>query len=301
MKKVAQQFLNVWKLDFLARFIAKEHRDVKATVVFWIVSQVIVAFFMCVQFAWFLGSAKDDVITAIDAHVPQGAAMRIENGQLSVENVQMPFFREINAKNENGEDESFAVIIDVQAQTYSLNSLDAYSGGVILLSDRAYVKDGGELDQMLYTDVPNFSVSKDQIMTFVHEKYLFPFTTLIVFAALFMLAIGFLVFRSIMALWWALMLFILGMIFDVRIGYAVAYRAVLHMYVVPAIALLITAFAGVNVPYMATVLFLVIFIGNLMWIRKNRQNQEETVVKPKDTVSEEAPKIEVVDHNGHES
>lgn len=300
MKKVMQQFIDVWKLDFLARFIVKDYRNTKATITFWIVSQTMIAFLMCFQVAWFFWTAKDDLLYMIDTHIPQGASMQIENGQLAIDNVPMPFFREINAQNNGSTNESVAIIIDMQGQAYSLNSLDEYSGGVIFVNDRVYFKDGAELDQMLYTDVPNFSITKDQLISFVEEKYIFPIATMMVIVIMITLSVGFVVFRAIMALWWALMLYILALIFEVRIEYAVAYRAVLHMYIIPAIAIFLVGLTQVSVPYLPSILFLVIFIGNLIWIRNNRQEQEETATVESDVASD-TPEVEAVDGSKKES
>lgn len=295
MKKVIQQFVDVWKLDFLARFVATEHRNISTTVIFWIVSQVVIAVIMGAQVMWFFASTRDDVVHAFDTYIPQDASMRIVDDRLMIDNVQMPFFREINAQNPDGGQESFAIIIDTDANTYSLNSLDAYAGGVIFLQDRAYFKDGTELDQMLYADVPEFDISKDQIMTFVREKYIFPIAFVMTIAVILLLSIGLIVFRAIMALWWSLMLYVIAVIADVRISYAKAYRATLHIYIIPAIAVLITGVVGVNVPYMPSVLFFVIFVANVIWMRNNRLGQEETVENDTVSVVGDVPKIDAVE------
>lgn len=272
MKKLLHRFVDVWKLDFLAKFFAGEKDDNKTTILFWITSNILVIVVLSVFFCVFLYNSSGELVKAIDENIPANARITVTDGQLTTENIDEPFFREVNASNnENNYDGSYVVIIDTNSNTYDITSLDEYSGGIIVVGDRAYVKDGAEFNHILFSDVPNFSFAKNNIISFVEQYYLFPFSVVLVFVAGIFMFVWFAGFRLISAFWWALMLFILTKIFDVHYGYMTSYKSVLNFYFIPTVAVFIIWLVGVHVPLLTTLIFISVFIANLIWIKKHPQ------------------------------
>ena len=276
MKKALHRFLDVWKLDFLAKFFAGEYRDTRTTVVFWILSNIVVSFIFAVQIFVGMCMVKGELINSVMENVADGASVTFQDGQMVVTGMDDPFFREMIATQEKGASTSSVFIIDQHANTYDLGALDEYGGGLIMLHDRAYVKDGSDITQILYADMPNFSVSKEQVIAYMQKYYVFPFAVLItilggIFIFLFMLCV-----RTVGALWWAAMLYVIGLIMNVHMAFGVAYKSVLNLYLIPMLVTTLLMFVNVQIPLLTTVIFIAIFVANLLWFKKHRV-EEETI------------------------
>lgn len=272
MNKMLKRFVDIWKLDFLAKFFAGEKDDDKTTVLFWVTSNVLMTIILTISFGLFFYNSSDDLINTINKNVPENARITVVDGQLTTQNIDEPFFREVNTHNDgNNYDGSYVVIIDTHSNTYDLTSLDAYNGGIIVMGDRAYFKDGTEFKHVVFAEVPNFSLQKDDIINFVDRYFLFPFSVVLtLFMGLFIF-MWFAGFRLIIAFWWALMLFILTKIFDIQCGYMTAYKSVLNFYFIPTVAVFILGLVGIHVPLLTTLIFIAVFIANLIWIKKHPQ------------------------------
>lgn len=271
MNKILQRFCSIWKLDFLANFFAQDHHDNKTTVWFWIISNTLVALVVSVYFCISLSSFSSVLIEGINVNVPDGARASIVDGQLITENIDEPIFHEINAENTyNGEyRESYAIIVDTRTEAYDITSLDAYDGGIIALADRAYFKDGSEINHVVFADVPNFSLTKEEVISFIELYFFFPFLVVLTGVIFVVLIFFYNVLRLVMAFWWALMLFVLTKIFGIDVKYMVAYKAILNLYFIPSVVMLLIMFIGIHVPLLTTSIFIVVFIANLLWIKKH--------------------------------
>lgn len=284
MNKILQRFIDVWKLDFLANFVAGKHNDQKTTIGFWFLFNAIIAIAIAFSITAFLYSAKNDLTNWISESVPDQARVSVRDGQLQTENISEPFFREIEAQNEHNKEYqgTYVIVLDTTSQAYDITSLDEYIGGMIILKDRIFVKDSNEVRQFLIADVPDFSLSKFQILNFIHEKFYFPFSVIIIIAVFVMMLIFYGLLRLIAALWWALLLFIMAKVFDVRLEYVVAYKAVLNFYLIPTFVAFLTGYVIGHIPLFVTVIFIVIFIANLMWMKKNSVKNQVEHISQKD-------------------
>jgi hypothetical protein len=276
MKKLLNRFVDIWKLDFLAKFFAKEKEDNKTTLWFWLISNLVVALAVSVSFCWFLCTSGDDLIKIIDENVPDDASIVVTDGHLITENIEEPFFREITAS-ESGSNYggNFVVIIDTHSTAYDITSLDEYDSGIIVMGDRLYVKDDSEFNSVIFSEVPNFSLNKNEIITFVENYFVFPFSILVTIAVGLFMFVWFAGFRLISAFWWALLLFILILIFDIKESYITTYKAVLNLYFIPTLVLFLIGIIGLNMPMMTTLIFIAVFIGNLIWIKKHPQKEKK--------------------------
>ncbi len=288
MKNVSKRFIDIWKLDFLAKFLSYEKNDNKATIWFWIISNFVLVLILLVSFSLFLIGAPSKIVNTIESNIPDGASITIIDGQLTTENIDDPFFREIGASNEGvNYDEKIAIIVDTHGQTYDITSLDEYKEGFLILGDRAYTKDGTEIDQLVFKDVPNVSFSKEDVISGVHKYFVFPVGILLSILVGGILFFYFVVLRLVSAFWWALMLFILMRIFDIKESYITAYKAVLNFYFIPAVVVLILGLIGFAVPFITTIIFIAIFIANLIWLKRQHKN---TLVKDIPSSSEKKAK-----------
>ncbi len=273
IKKVLQRFVDIWKLDFLAKFFAGKKNDNKTTVLFWIISNALLAIILAVLAYLFLVGFYDTLIDSINKNVPDNARITVVDGQLTTQNLDDPFFREISANNVQYEyDESFVIIIDSVSSAYDITSLDEYVGGIIVVGDRAYLKDESELTQIIFAEYPDFSISKEDIIVFIDKYFFFPFAAVLTIAIGVFMFIWFAVARLIFALWWAFMLFILMRIFDVKDTYMTTYKAVLNLYFIPTLVVFVVGLIVIDIPLLTTIIFIAIFIANLMWLKNSMKN-----------------------------
>ena len=279
MGKITQRFLEVWKTDFLAKFFAGEYRDTKTTILFWIFSQLLISLIITLQIFFYLWSSRADIIQFIHDKVPENAVVSIADGQLNLTNIDDPFYREINAEKSENNEGSFVFIIDTKKSTYDMNALDEYNGGLIVLQDRLYLKDGNEINELLFSELPNLSLSTEQSIKYVNQYYVFPVATVISLLFLLFITVFYICGRLVMALWWALMLFVIALIFDIKISYAVAYKAVLNLYFVPAFVVLILMLFNIHIMFLMSALFIVIFIANILWYKKNNMKEEKIIAE----------------------
>lgn len=275
MRKILKRFIDIWKLDFLTKFLLHEKSDNKTTIWFWIISNSVLTLALLVSFSFFLIAAPSKIITVIEENIPDGARITITDGQLTTENIDEPFFREVDTSNEGiNYDKKIAVIIDTHGQTYDITSLDEYEGGFLVLGDRVYTKNDTEINQLVFTEVPNLSFSKEDAITFVDKYFIFPVAVILVVVVGISIFFYFVVLRLISAFWWALMLFIIMRIFDVKESYMIAYKAVLNFYFIPAIVALALGFVVFTIPFVTTIIFVAIFIANMVWLK--RQSKKES-------------------------
>ncbi len=277
MGKITQRFLEVWKTDFLAKFFAGEYRDAKTTILFWIFSQLLISLIITIQIFFYLWSVRADILQFIYDKVPENAIVSITDGQLSLMNIDDPFYREINAEKSENSEGSLVFIIDTKKSTYDMNALDEYNGGLIVLQDRLYLKDGSKINELLFSELPNLTLTTEQITHYVKKYYVFPVATVISLLFLLFITILYTCGRLVMALWWALMLFVIALIFDIKISYNVAYKAVLNLYFVPAFVVLILMLFNIHISMLMTALFIVIFIANILWYKKNNMKEEKVI------------------------
>ncbi len=292
MKKILKQFVDIWKLDFLTKFLSQGKSDNKTTIWFWVISSFVLTLLLLILFTFFVFGSQSKIIDATEKNVPDNAHVTITDGQLTTENIDEPFFREIDVNNAGvNYGKRVAIIINTSKQVYDITSLDDYEGGILVLKDRMYVKSNTRISQFIFTDIPNISFSKKDVIEFEDKYFLFPFS---VIAGIFIGVVMFFYFvilRLVSAFWWALMLFIIMRIFDVKEDYAVAYKAVLNFYFIPSVVVIILWMTGFVIPLLTTMIFLAVFIANLIWYRK--QNKKDSVaISSLDNIGQKVEKEE---------
>ncbi len=274
MKKVFQRFVDIWKMDFLVTFVSEKHRHTKTTVGFWIVSNFFIAALLAGNFAMYFATADDKISDVITEYVPQDAKITMSGGQLYTENIDEPFFREITAENDE-QSERMVFIVDTKSHGHDITSLDEYAGGVLVLQDRVYGKDGSEINHMLFADVPDFSFTREQVLAFIAKNATW-FVVLVTFLVFCMMMLYFSVLRLVSALWWALLLWLCSRIGNYPLSYGVSYKAILNFYFIPTLVVSIVSLVGLfTLPLMTTVIFVLIFVGNFVWIKRNMHTDRD--------------------------
>ncbi|MEN8252393.1 MAG: DUF1189 family protein [Patescibacteria group bacterium] len=299
MKKTLQRFIEIWKPDFLAKFFAYESHDNKTTALFWITSNFLMALIFFIFFCFALLGGKGDIIKSIEDNIVDDVRVTNTDGQLTIDNIEEPFLKEISAEAQSGDyGEDLIFIIDTKSDTYDLTSLDEYGEGILIKGDRALFKDGEEITQIIFADTPDFSVAREDVIDFVDSYFML---VAFVFASLIgvVMFVYFAGFRLVSAFWWALMLFILTKIFDIKCGYMTAYKSVLNFYFIPLIVVFGLGVFNIGVPFLTTAIFGTVFVVNLIWIKNHTNTKEEDVTvsqKVKEAKKlEEAPEIMTID------
>ena len=280
MGKIFQRFVDIWKMDFLANLVVKERGNAKLTVYFWIVSSVFVAFLLTCSFCFSAIEFKTHLVDLIEKNVSEDAKIAISMGQLSTEGIDVPFFREIAVENEhNGEYiENYVFIIDTHSQGYDITSLDEYSGGVVVLQDRMYVKDDRGINHMLFSEVSDFSVDRSQIFSFIEKNYI-GIVVLVSFVIFVAALLNYVVFRLLFLPWWAFMLWIFSRILEYPLSYGFSCKAILNFNFIPTIIIFVLVTLGLQVQFwdriiLATTIFIVVFLMNLLWMKRNKIEDE---------------------------
>lgn len=292
MNNIWRRAIDVWKVDFLARFVSGLHTDVRTTVWFWIVINSIFALVVSVMVFFALLGIKPALQEFIRTNIPDDAQVVLQNGVLDVRNMSNPSLQTMRYEDPTTEREEDAVlIIDTHGDTYNLTTLEDYGRGVALFAHKAYVKDSGEIQEISFQDIPDFTASKNDVNAWV-DRYLLPTVIAIVlFVAVFMV-IMFSIMRAILALWWALILMVTGYIMRVRISYRMAYMSVLNFYFIPLVVQIVLMLFDVEVAYLTFAIFLVVFIANLLWMRRNmRGDGTETATKDTQSAATDTPPV----------
>jgi hypothetical protein len=289
MQKIMRRFVDIWKPDFLAAFFTRDFRDRTTTILFWITSNLVVAAIFGVSLTMYLGSLKAPMVSFVEEEFHADASVAIQDGQLMLTNIEEPYFREVTASNAgSGASGDFVFIIDTTERVYNITTLDQYSAGVIALRDRVYIKDGVDMQQHLYSEIPTFAITRSDVITIIDRFYNWAVAgvAMIVLVVMFFF---FAVIRLIAAFWWALMLWIFTRIMDVKASYGMAYMAVLNLYFIPTVIIAIMSQFVLTPPFFTTAIFVAIFVVNLWWIRRNALPESEAPAVPQEhTESEKA-------------
>jgi predicted membrane protein len=273
MKKVFRRFVDIWKLDFLALFFAGEKNNNKTTIFFWIFSSVLLALFASIILFFFLFNTSDEIVDTIEQYVPETAQINLTNGQLTIRNVEQPFLKEIKATAQNnGFDGTIAIAVDVESKTYDDTVLDDYDGGVAVFADHITIKNALQSEEFSFDNLSDFEISRNDLIDTISNKQAFAnIVGQFVFGVFIILLLGLLIGRLLLAFWWALLLFVLMRIIEVKEGYMTAYKAVINFYFIPTIVSIILWFFGIHVPMMTTMIFTALFVANLIWLKKQQQ------------------------------
>lgn len=286
MKTLWRRCGEVWKVDFLSRFLGGLHRDIRTTVYFWIVINALAALVMTGQIFTVLYGGKTAVRDSILSFVPDGATMTLRDGVLTLNGMPDPFlhvFQEANMITES--DEPTLLVIDTQGGTYDVTTLESYKQGAAILRDRVYVKGDGQINEVLYKDIADFTVSKEDGIAWI-DRYFGVGVALLSVVTGLVLFVTLVIARAVAALWWGLILWLVARIFQVVMPYKTAYLAVLNLYFVPIVVTTVLSLLGLQISYVGFVVFLAVFIANMVWMRRNPRVSDDSAVGASSAVGE---------------
>lgn len=268
MKNIWRRGIDVWKVDFLARFIGGLHKDVRTTVWFWVTINCAFAVVVSMGVLFGLLSSKPMLQEFVRTAIPDGATIAVQDGTLTLHNIDDPSLQTLRYEESSATKTEAVLIVDTHGETYNLATLDDYEQGMALFAHKAYVKDGRKIEEVNYSDVPNFQVSKDAAEAWVN-RYFIPVVILIAVIVVVILVVMLTILHALFALWWALLLLVTGYIMHVRMPYRIAYMSVLNMYFVPLSVQVVLLVAGVEIAYVTFAIFMAVFIANMLWIHRN--------------------------------
>lgn len=266
MTSIFQRAKDVWKPDFLDHFVKSKSKSHKITWLFWIVSGTLIAIIWSATLAFYVHNAFPKVESGIDNAIPDGTSLSITNGVLAIEGFEQPYIIE------DDEGAGSVLIIDTHKETYSQEDLDAYPAAVLVTKDGVYQKeDKVRSRHFSFSEVENFTYSKNELMTLIASAR--GITVFFVAVATFLvLVIALVVFRLLSALWWALILMLCAALFGMKESFVTYYFAVLNFYFIPLVIEGILLLFGIGIPFITTIIFLILFIMNLMhWKKKNEK------------------------------
>jgi len=282
MNNVWRRCTEVWKVDFLARFLADLHKDLRTTIIFWISINLIFAGALSVSMLVAILGIKGELRNITQSVIPDHARIAVEDGALRIQNIPDPSLQDFH---EDDTGDSAVIIVDTHGDTYDITTLDTYTEGVAFFSDKMYVKMDDKIESIAYQGLPNFGISKEKLLEGI-DRYFVATVVAISVVAMIILWPALMIGRSIMALWWAAILLIVARIMHVEIPYRTAYLSVLNFYFVPTLVMIVLIPFAFDVPYLTSAIFLAVFIANIIWM--NRNTQSETTSPTRTTDSETA-------------
>lgn len=266
-------------MDFLSRFLTDLHKDMRTTIIFWMIVNFIFATVFVIGAMTAMIGGKEDFRNAVQIYIPNGARLAVNDGALDIHNIPDPSLQVLR----DDDDTQAVFIVDTRGDTYSLTTLDGYAQGIALLSDKAYIKaDDSKIESVAYRNVPNFIFSKEEFLDAV-DRYFVPVIVAVMIVTMLFLFVVLVIGRSLLALWWALVLVVTARVMRTHVSYRMAYLSVLNFYFVPTLVTIVLIPFAVQSSYLTLAVFLVVFVTNIMWMNRNRQ---EKVAPPVDDVAE---------------
>lgn len=281
LTQIIQRAKGVWKSDFLHLFVTSEKKSHKITWLFWIVTGLIAATIWTLSVTYFVHTAFPKVIDSVNQHIPDGTKLSIVDGTLSIEGIAQPYVIE-------GAGDGSVLIIDTEGATYSPGNLDAYTEAVLVTKDGIYQKeDHVRSREFSFAEAKDLTYTKDQLMALIDRSR--SMITVGMAVGIFLaMALNFIVFRLLGALWWALILMLMAMLFGMKEKFSMYYFAVLNFYFVPLVLEGVLILFGFGIPFFTTLIFVVLFFMNLLHWKKKRdlsrvpemKEDDETKVLP---------------------
>ncbi|MDH3325048.1 MAG: DUF1189 domain-containing protein, partial [Candidatus Peregrinibacteria bacterium] len=212
----------IWKQNFLANLI-KEKKS-SPTWGFWFfwnsVFTILIVIFLALTGYVFINKT-------IEKDFPKLPDFTIDivDGKLST-NLEEPI---------NFEDDNIKFILDTKEIKYNESSLANFETGVFINSEKIVIKeDKYKKQEIPFTEFEeDFHLTKDDTKTWLIENKKSIITTLSIMGSIFIwLFIN--IFRLLTALWWGLLLMIIGKISDIKnLNFGTSYLAILNLYFIP--------------------------------------------------------------------
>lgn len=174
MKKVLQRFVDVWKPDFLHKITTSKEKTLSTTIWFWVINSAIIPLIITIIFIVFGFIFKvglPDLLRDFsnETGITDEAGIIMTDGILSTQDIDEPIFDD-----ENG----FLFVLDTQTSKYDNADLfKEYDEGLIILKDKAYTKDEGDLgfNTVIYKNekiIPNFSLNFGKLKGYINNYFL---------------------------------------------------------------------------------------------------------------------------------
>ena len=247
--------------SFLEKTILKE-KSWKPTLYFWGVCNTLVAFIFAlggtVLFEHFVTEFKTKYWNDLPAF-----EMVIDQGVLETQFLEEPFFYE-------DRDENFVFIWDTKQAKYLEGQLFDYTKGIFVSGSKITIKEiPNRITEFYFQKFPDKTKITKSSVNYWIEDNTFSFYG-ISFGILFLIFWIYLnLIRAIMALFWALLFWIMGLLLRVKgWSFVQAYRGVLNFHILPLLLGCILFLNGIFIPFVPLFVFGLVFMLNFWKIEK---------------------------------
>jgi len=271
MNNVVQRAIDVWKPNFIKKTLSQSEKSQKTTWLFWFITSALAAIIWAVFIASWIAREIPGVIESVDSFIPQDAKIQIVEGKLSTQNIE-PFKEEINA--EDGGKALF--IIDTRENSeFTLEVLESYENGALVLQDKFYLKNGNEIKTEGFESFPDFSYTKEQFMQFINaqKNTVIGGFGVLIFISMFGVLAG---VRLLIALWWTAVFMLLGKLFGMQAKWNEMYFIILNLYFIPLVIEGILLLMNIHIPFITTLLFIALFTFNKVEWNKEKVITDES-------------------------
>lgn len=262
VKTIFKRFIDIFKFDFLHNNL--DEIGSGKTWKFWFLGNSIVAIVMSIVVGFGIIKGVNEFGNYLQANYPD-AKISVTEGKLSTQGFQEPVY--IESK------DSSVFVMDTREAKFDESVLNNFEKGLFISSDKIYNKKSKvETQQINISQIKsNFSVSQGDIQQnkWIADIFLIPFMFIFIW-------IYFNVLRLVSALWWTIWFWILGIIMQVEgMSFSKTYFSVLNFYIIPLVTSLILVYLGVNIPFYTFLIFLMLFLGNYLRIKKEGKAQPQ--------------------------
>ncbi|HEX8974326.1 MAG TPA: DUF1189 family protein [Patescibacteria group bacterium] len=263
--RIFKRFFEIFKPGFLAENL--DTIDSGKTWKFWFLSNTLVAIVLTIIIGYTINKGIDETAKEFLLKYPN-AKIFVSGGKLSTEGIDEPIFEK--------SDDGSVFVLDTKNQKYDETVLSDYKKGVFISSDKIYNKKSSiETQQYDISKINrNFSFTQKDLQSKVWILKVFFIGVGIFFGWIYLNGL-----RLISAFWWAFWFWLLAVIMKIEgVGYKNIYFAVLNFYIIPLVISLVLTLFGLNVAFLTTIIFSILFVVNFLFMKKN-QKQKEVVIK----------------------
>ncbi|MBD3299752.1 MAG: DUF1189 domain-containing protein, partial [Candidatus Moranbacteria bacterium] len=257
----------------------KEEKNHLSSWAFWFLSNTLVTLIVGIYLFFAINKGILEFELFLRDEIGQ-AQVTLEDGVLRTTGLEEPFIFE--SKEENS-----VFIVDTKSDQYQEDFLKEYDQGFIL-KDRIFYSKNNKFEPVSaipYTEMGQkveFNITKQKVLDWVRENRNV-FISIALVIAICVIWLFFNLLRLLSALWWAFVLWIMALIFNIRnFTYKVSYLAVLNLLFVPlVIELLLKILFNFWFPFETFTICVILFIINLY---KLKQDQTAALIKERESV-----------------
>ncbi len=253
------RFLEIWKPTFLKTFL--KEKTVGPTIRFYLFWSFIISVIIAVTFTVTIAPSVDTFISDFSKDVPE-FSINFDKGVLSTEDLIEPYFLD---------KEGFIIIVDTKTDEYTETSLNEYPQWLLIKSDKAFIKKNNiETREISFAEIDeSFNFSKIDIISFIDKYKFLGFVLLSIFSSIVLTILNY-TFTFIVALWWALLVWLIWWLLSKTKGldFGKSYLLVLNFYIIVFLIEALIAVIWYPILFSTTVIFTILVWMNVYSMKK---------------------------------